>query len=124
MNRVNAPSRTAFRQHEQLDARAVDLAALESSCRFTGRCRPSNITVLSDYQRRTLCFCRTNERDVFGQMLALVFCAHLRFSAFKNQCVWREQRESCGTIAESQSAVETFNRSCDLCCVIGMGLRD
>src|SRR5438094_10219853 len=109
MNRVNAPSRTAFRQHDQLDARAVDLAALESSCRFTGRCRPSNLTVLSDYQKRTLCLCRPNERDVFGQMLALVFCAHWRVSAFKNQCVRLEQRESCGTIAASQIAGETSN---------------
>ena len=66
MNRANAPSRIAFRQHDQLDPRAVDLVALESSCRFARRCRPSDITILPDYQRGTLSFRRPDERDVFS----------------------------------------------------------
>lgn len=66
MNRANAPPRFVLCEHYQLDARAVDLTALESSRRFTGRCRPGDITFLSDYQRRALSFRCTRERNVLG----------------------------------------------------------
>ena len=82
MNRVNAPSRTAFRQHDQLDARAVDLAVLETSGRLTSRCRPCDIPLLSDYHGRALGFRRAGELNVFLQMMPLVFSASLSEATF------------------------------------------
>ena len=69
MDRANAPARFVFCQHHQFDAHAVDLAVLETSGRFTSRCRPSEIALLSDYQGQAFGCRRAGELDVLRQML-------------------------------------------------------